>query len=206
MPDFAILAVFIPTFFVISLTPGMCMSLAMTLGMTIGVKKTLYMMLGEVIGVALVAVLAVAGVASIMIQYPTLFALFKWVGGSYLVYLGIKMWLTKVHIELDKELLGTEITPFKLVTQGFITAVANPKGWAFMISLLPPFLDITKPLPFQLVILVTIIMISELVCMLIYANGGKWLRRILNKGNQAQWINRIGGGLLAAIGVWLALG
>jgi homoserine/homoserine lactone efflux protein len=45
-----------------------------------------------------------------------------------------------------------------------------------------------------------------LVCMLIYANGGKWLRRILNKGNQAQWINRIGGGLLAAIGVWLALG
>jgi homoserine/homoserine lactone efflux protein len=206
MPDFAVLAVFIPTFFVISLTPGMCMSLAMTLGMTIGVKKTLYMMLGEVIGVALVAVLAVAGVASIMIQYQSLFALFKWVGGSYLVYLGVKMWRTKVHIELDKELLSTEITSFKLITQGFITAVANPKGWAFMISLLPPFLDITKPLPFQLVILVTIIMISELVCMLIYANGGKWLRRILNKGNQAQWINRIGGGLLAAIGVWLALG
>lgn len=206
MPDFAILAVFIPTFFVISLTPGMCMSLAMTLGMTIGVKKTLYMMLGEVIGVALVALLAVAGVASIMIQYPNLFTLFKWLGGGYLVYLGIKMWLTKVHIEIGKELLTTEITPSKLITQGFITAVANPKGWAFMISLLPPFIDIAKPLPFQLVILVTIIMISELVCMLIYANGGKWLRGILNKGNQAQWINRIGGGLLAAIGIWLALG
>lgn len=182
------------------------MSLAMTLGMTVGLKKTLYMMLGEVVGVALVAVLAVAGVASIMIKYPTLFAIFKWLGGAYLVYLGIKMWLTKVHIELDKEILTSEITPLKLVTQGFVTAVANPKGWAFMISLLPPFLDITKPLAFQLVILVAIIMMSELVCMLIYASGGKWLRRILNKGNQAQWINRIGGGLLAAIGVWLALG
>ena len=206
MPDFTVLAVFIPTFFVISLTPGMCMSLAMTLGMTIGVKKTLYMMLGEVVGVALVAVLAVAGVASVMIQYPTLFAIFKWFGGAYLVYLGAKMWLSKVHIELDKDVLTGEITPVKLITQGFITAVANPKGWAFMISLLPPFLDITKPLPFQLVILITIIMMSELICMLIYANGGKWLRRILNKGNQAQWINRIGGALLVAIGVWLALG
>jgi homoserine/homoserine lactone efflux protein len=206
MPDFTVLAVFIPTFFVISLTPGMCMSLAMTLGMTIGVKKTLYMMLGEVFGVALVAVLAVIGVASIMIQYPTLFAVFKWVGGCYLIYLGLKMWLTKIHIELDKEFVIGSITPIKLISQGFITAVANPKGWAFMISLLPPFLDITKPLPFQLAILVSIIMISELVCMLIYANGGKWLRRLLNKGNQAQWINRIGGGLLIIIGVWLALG
>jgi threonine/homoserine/homoserine lactone efflux protein len=206
MPDFTVLAVFIPTFFVISLTPGMCMSLAMTLGMTIGVRKTLYMMLGEVFGVALVAVLAVLGVASIMIQYPTLFAVLKWVGGCYLLYLGLKMWATKVHISLDEEITKSGITPIKLVSQGFVTAVANPKGWAFMISLLPPFLDITKPLPFQLVILVAIIMMSELVCMLIYANGGKWLRRLLNKGNQAQWINRIGGALLAVIGVWLALG
>lgn len=206
MPDFTVLAVFIPTFFVISLTPGMCMSLAMTLGMTIGVRKTLYMMLGEIFGVALVAVLAVLGVASIMIEYPTLFSIFKWVGGCYLFYLGVKMWFTKVHIELDKAILTGSITPLKLISQGFITAVANPKGWAFMISLLPPFLDINKPLPFQLVILVSIIMMSELVCMLLYANGGKWLRRLLNKGNQAQWINRIGGGLLAGIGVWLALG
>lgn len=206
MPEFTVLAIFIPTFFVISLTPGMCMSLAMTLGMTIGVKKTLFMMLGEVFGVALVAVLAVFGVASVMIQYPTLFTLFKWVGGCYLIYLGLKLWLTKIYIELDKEILTGSISPIKLISQGFITAVANPKGWAFMISLLPPFLDITKPLPFQLAILVSIIMVSELVCMLIYANGGKWLRRLLNKGNQAQWINRIGGGLLIIIGVWLALG
>jgi homoserine/homoserine lactone efflux protein len=204
MPEFTILAIFIPTFFVISLTPGMCMSLAMTLGMTIGVRKTFYMMLGEICGVALVAVLAVIGVASVMIQYPTVFTLLKWVGGAFLLYLGVKMWMTKVHIETDMLMSYRKITPNKLILQGFVTAVANPKGWAFMISLLPPFLDIAKPLPIQLLVLVSIIMMSELVCMLIYANGGKWLRRLLNKGDHAQWINRIGGGLLAVIGVWLA--
>ncbi|MFT4652946.1 MAG: homoserine/homoserine lactone efflux protein [Patiriisocius sp.] len=204
MPEFTILAIFIPTFFVISLTPGMCMSLAMTLGMTIGVRKTFYMMLGEICGVALVAVLAVIGVASVMIQYPTVFTLLKWVGGAFLLYLGVKMWMTKVHIETDMLMSYRKITPNKLILQGFVTAVANPKGWAFMISLLPPFLDIAKPLPIQLLVLVSIIMMSELVCMLIYANGGKWLRRLLNKGDHAQWINRIGGGLLVVIGVWLA--
>ena len=55
MPDFALLAVFIPTFFFVSITPGMCMTLAMTLGMSIGVRRTLWMMLGELVGVALVA-------------------------------------------------------------------------------------------------------------------------------------------------------
>lgn len=205
MPEIAILAVFIPTFFLISLTPGMCMSLAMTLGMTIGVRKTLYMMLGEVFGVALVALLAVLGVAGMMIQYPTAFVVFKWVGGAYLLYLGIKMLLTEVHIELDSTLLNKQLSPYNLALQGFLTAVANPKGWAFMISVLPPFLDIDKALPLQLIILVSIIMLSELLCMLIYANGGKWLRQFLNKGNQAQWINRIGGSLLAFIGIWLAI-
>lgn len=35
-----LLGVFIPTFFLVSLTPGMCMTLSLTLGMTIGVRRT----------------------------------------------------------------------------------------------------------------------------------------------------------------------
>ncbi len=52
MPDYALLAVFVPTFFFVSITPGMCMTLAMTLGMSIGVRKTLWMMLGELVVVS----------------------------------------------------------------------------------------------------------------------------------------------------------
>lgn len=205
MPDISILAIFIPTFFFISITPGMCMSLAMTLGMTIGVKKTLWMMLGEVVGVALVAILAVIGVASLMLTYPTAFLLFKWIGGLYLIYLGIKMYRTKIAVDTDTALVLTAPSRYVLISKGFVTAAANPKGWAFMISLLPPFIDINSSLAPQLSALVVLIMISEFVCMLIYANGGKGLSKLLNKGNKAQWINRIGGGLLILVGLWLAL-
>ncbi len=69
MLDLAVLAVFIPTFFFVSITPGMCMTLAMTLGMSVGVRRTLWMMVGEVLGVATVAIAAVIGVASIMLNY-----------------------------------------------------------------------------------------------------------------------------------------
>ena len=80
MPDLALLAVFIPTFFFVSITPGMCMTLAMTLGMSVGVRRTMWMMIGEVIGVALVAIAAVIGVASVMLNYPSVFQVFSLFG------------------------------------------------------------------------------------------------------------------------------
>ena len=58
MVNLALLGAFIPTFLFVSVTPGMCMTLAMTLGMSQGVRRTLWMMWGEMLGVALVAILA----------------------------------------------------------------------------------------------------------------------------------------------------
>ncbi|AEP28191.1 LysE family translocator [Brumicola nitratireducens] len=204
MPDIAILVVFIPTWFFISITPGMCMTLAMTLGMSVGVRRTMWMMLGEVFGVATVAILAVLGVASIMLNYPVLFSWFKWIGGAYLVYLGIKMWRANANLS-QNDINNSQLSAKNLISQGYVTAVANPKGWAFMVSILPPFISLDKPIALQFSVLLIIIMLSEIICMLIYANGGKGLKRLLNRGNNAVWLNRIAGSLLAGVGIWLAL-
>lgn len=204
MPDITVLAVFIPTWFFISITPGMCMTLAMTLGMSVGVTRTMWMMLGEVVGVATVAILAVIGVASLMLNYPLLFVWFKWIGGAYLVFLGVRMWLADVDVS-QYAIINSQLSSINLVSQGYITAVANPKGWAFMISILPPFIAVEKPIALQFSILLSIIMLSELICMLIYATGGKGLKRLLSRGNNVVWLNRIAGSLLAGVGIWLAL-
>lgn len=146
--DPAILALFIPTFFFVSVTPGMCMTLAMTLGMSQGVRRTLPMMWGELIGVGLVSVLSVIGVAAVMLNYPSLFSTFKYVGGAYLIWLGIQMWQAKGKMAIPADLsAGQETRPLALAMQGFVTAIANPKGWAFMVSLLPPFINAAKPMP-----------------------------------------------------------
>ena len=49
-----LLWVFIPSIAAISLTPGMCMTLAFTLGLSQGYRRTLWMMWGELAGVATV--------------------------------------------------------------------------------------------------------------------------------------------------------
>lgn len=205
MIDVAALAVFIPTFFFVSITPGMCMTLAMTLGMSIGVRRTLWMMIGELLGVATVAIAAVLGVASIMLNYPDIFAMLKWIGGAYLIYIGINMWRAKGKMAVNTH-TNSAVSRYTLFSQGFVTAIANPKGWAFMISLLPPFINVQYSVAPQLAVLVAIILLSEFMCMMIYATGGKSLRLFLSKSDNLQWLNRIAGSLMMLVGVWLALG
>ena len=206
MPDIALLAVFLPTFFFVSITPGMCMTLAMTLGMSIGVRRTMWMMVGELVGVALVAVAAVMGVASIMLNYPDAFAILKWVGGAYLGYIGINMWRSKGKMALTDTQSTANVSNIELITQGFVTAIANPKGWAFMVSLLPPFINVDRAVAPQLVALLSIIMFIEFSSMKAYATGGKSLRLFLSRGENVKLMNRIAGSLMIGVGFWLALG
>lgn len=207
MIDYTLLALFIPTFLFVSATPGMCMTLAMTLGMTIGIRKTLWMMAGELIGVATVSILAVIGVASVMLNYPDVFAVLKYAGGAYLAYVGIQLWQAKGKMAINADdTVEVTISRSELATQGFVTAIANPKGWAFTVSLLPPFINTTLPLVPQLSVLIGIILLSETLFMLVYATGGKSLRHLLQHGDQLKRLNQISGTLMILVGIWLAFG
>ena len=201
----SVLAVFIPTFFFVSITPGMCMTLALTMGMRFGLRKTLWMMLGELVGVGLVASLSAVGVAALMLTYPALFIVLKYAGGAYLIYLGIQMWQSKGKMALNMADDSSAIMSKKaFIIQGFITAIANPKGWAFFIALLPPFLNYSQPLAAQLFQLILLILLLEFICLLIYAGGGKSLRSFMLKSGNLEHLNSIAGTLLFGVGIWLA--
>lgn len=204
--DWSIMTLFIPTFFFVSVTPGMCMTLAMSLGMSMGLKRTFYMMVGELLGVAIVACSSVVGVAAIMLNHPDIFTIFKYSGGVYLGYLGVQMWMSRGKMALSHTECSITISGSALALQGFITAIANPKGWAFFIALLPPFINQTKPLIPQISMLLAIILILEFICLILYASGGNTLRKFLQKSTNVKRMNRIAGTLMLGVGLWLAFG
>lgn len=207
MIDVSILAVFIPTFFFVSVTPGMCMTLAMSLGMSVGLRRTFFMMGGELIGVGIVAFSSVVGVAAMMVNHPDMFTIFKYAGGAYLGYLGIQMWLSRGKMALAKSEYATADISWRILAfQGFITAIANPKGWAFFIALLPPFINQTRPLLPQISVLLFIILSLEFFCLILYASGGNTLRKFLQKSDNVKLMNRIAGTLMIGVGIWLAFG
>ena len=180
------------------------MTLSLSMGMSIGLKKTFYMMYGELIGVGLVATSSVIGVATIMLQYPTIFLVLKYGGGAYLVYLGIQMWLSRGKMAINLDECNYDVSKKSLAMQGFVTAIANPKGWAFFIALLPPFLDESLPMTSQLIVLIFMILILEFTCLIIYASGGKTLRKLLQNSSNVRLVNKVAGTLMMGIGIWLA--
>lgn len=182
------------------------MTLSMSMGMTIGVKRSLHFMWGELIGVGLVAIASVVGIAAIMLKNPNLFVIFKLVGGAYLLYLGIQMWLSKGKMAMGESSNQLHnVSAFGLASQGFITAIANPKGWAFFIALLPPFISQDLPLIPQISVLIVMILVLEFICLLIYASGGKKLNSLLQKRANVKTINKIAGSLMIGIAVWLVV-
>lgn len=204
MIDLTLLSLFIPTFFFVSITPGMCMTLAMSLGISVGIRKTLWMMYGELIGVAIVASISVLSVAVMVTKFPQVFFWFKIIGALYLFYLGTCMWRSKGKLAVSNEECNSQVKKRTLFQQGLITAIANPKGWAFMVSLLPPFINSSLALAPQLTLLIAVILLSEFICMLIYASGGRALALALKQQNKVQLLNKISGSLMILVALWLA--
>ncbi len=205
MINLSLMGLFIPTFLFVSITPGLCMTLALTVGISQGVRRALWMMWGELLGVGLVALAAVLGVSALLLSMPGLLTAFKWLGGAYLGYLALQMWQSKGKLAIPEPGQAQQSSRRELFTQGFVTAVSNPKGWAFHMALLPPFIDASLPFWPQLLVLLTIILLLEFASLLLYASGGKALRLLFMQEGNARLMNRIAAALMAGVGIWLVL-
>lgn len=183
------------------MSPGLCMTLALSLGISIGVRRTLWMMLGELAGITLVGASAMAGVAALLLGAPSVFTAFKLAGAAYLLWTAWRTWRSPPAALTAP----AKVTPLGLCTQGFVTAVANPKAWAFMMALLPPFIDPASPLIPQMALLLGLMIVLEFTSLLIYAQGGRSLSDFLLRRGQAQWLNRIAAILMLGVALWLLL-
>ena len=118
--------------------------------------------------------------------------------------IGFQMFNSRGSLALNFD--GThsfEIDFIKLFSQGFITAVANPKGWAFFVAMTPAFINYEVTILPQMSALVLIILIIEFISLMIYAAGGQILGVMLKKQNNIRVVNRIAGLLMIGVGVWL---
>lgn len=192
-----LLILFIPTIALVSLTPGMCMMLALSLGITAGYRRTLWMMAGELVGVALVVTLSVWLLGHMMALNPTWFRGLMVIGAVYLLWIARQLWMS--NPEMEGSDAAQNLSGSALVTLGFMTAVMNPKGWAFMIALLPGFLRQDAPLGGQVSTVLSVILVTEFLSMSLYALGGQWLRMRMVRGGRLGWVNKIAAGMMVIV-------
>lgn len=192
--------VFISIFWVVSLLPGLNMTLALSLGMSIGYKKTLNMMYGCTLSLAIVAYICTVSLGVILSKFPVYFQIFTIICALYLLYLSYKMF-TETHIDLNTQ--THNISSKALFWQGFMSSISNPKAWAFFISILPPFLDKADPFGFRLYEMIFAIMMIEMIDLHIYALGGLILKKILSK--KANILQKISAICIALVAIMMII-
>ena len=195
---------FIPTIAAISFTPGLCMTLAFTLGLSIGYRRTLWMMAGELTGVATVFGATFWSLGWLLSRDMIYFQIISLIGGTYLLYLAVRLFNeTPEQIEA-RNLENTRASALALL--GFVTAVSNPKGWAFLLALLPGFVSANTPLLPQFAIMLAIMLTTEFFSMTAYATGGQWLATRLNNTRGLLNANRVAASMLGLAALWVLSG
>lgn len=199
--DTHLLGAFVATCLLVSLTPGLCSMLCMSLATTIGVRRTQWMMVGELAGMGSVATAAVLSIAAVLHMQPALFDALKIAGSAYLIYLGWRIWQSAP--EKGGMSFSVPQTRVSLAGLGFATAITNPKVWALYIALLPPFVNPAQPLALQLTVMLIMIVVVELAALYLYAFGGRMLARALDRPASRIYIGRGIGFLMGLMGVWM---
>jgi len=178
------------------------MMLALNTGMRVGVRHGWPMVVGELLGVALVATLSVAFVATIIHSNPEYFLYIKYAAALWLAYVAYTNITShgdvQLHIKVQRE-------HTKLAAQGFATAVGNPKGWAFTASFIPPFINPELALTSQLFSLIFVLLIGEFICLYLYMTGGLALGKWLRQRGMVDRMGLITGVILLGLALWLVI-
>jgi len=101
-----------------------------------GIPAGLAATLGIIAGDQVLMWAAVAGVAALLLAYPTAFHAVQWLGAAYLAWLGLKMLLAKPG---SAPIL--EIQPRHYFRQAAVITLLNPKAIVFYMAFFPLFVD-----------------------------------------------------------------
>ncbi len=185
----------------LSLTPGPNGLLALTHGALYGARKTVSTILGGSLGFTVVIGLSMFGIGALLAANVGLLMVLKWIGGAYLIFLGIQVWRSPSMAETRSEPKSS--SGGKLFQAGLLSAISNPKGILFFVAFLPQFIDPVKPLVIQFLIMAaTFVVIEFFYELMVAALADKiqpWLKRV------GKNFNRVFGSVFIAIGALLPL-
>jgi homoserine/homoserine lactone efflux protein len=189
----------------ISLSPGAGAISCMAAGLRYGFRRAFANIIGLIAGIMFVLAIVAAGLGALLAASTLAFAIVKWLGVGYLVWLGIQQWRAPafaVDSEAAERSLGA--TTGQLIFKGFLVNATNPKGILFMLAVLPQFIDPARAQLPQYLICGATLVFTDLVVMSGYTAFAARVLRLLREPRHIRWMNRTFGGLFVAAGALLA--
>jgi threonine/homoserine/homoserine lactone efflux protein len=197
--------VFVLASLALIITPGQDMILVMSRALSQGPRAGIVTATGVCMGLLGHTLLAALGLGSILMASELLFTVVKAVGACYLIYLGVRLLLSR------KSRLGLRETEpahlRRLLAEGAISNISNPKITVFYLAFLPQFFSSNASNPTQLLILLGVVFsaLTFLVKAPIGFFAGSLSAWFRSRPTVLRWLDRTSGAVLIGLGIKLAL-
>ena len=202
--QFTVWLAFFAACWAISLSPGAGAIASMSSGLTHGFRKGYFTVFGLILGIWTQILLVALGLGALIATSATAFAIVKWLGVAYLVWLGVQQWRAPPRaLVADADALAH--TRWQLVLRGWGINAVNPKGTVFLLAVTPQFLDLQQPMLPQYLIITATLTFTDLVVMAGYTALASRVLRELKSAAHMKALNRLFGGLFVAAGALLAM-
>ncbi|MGE4423885.1 MAG: LysE family translocator [Pseudodesulfovibrio sp.] len=182
-------------------SPGPDFVMVSQLTLTKGRKAGLLCSIGIALGLGVHITYSAFGLATVIAGSAYLLTILKWVGGSYLIYLGIKGLRSKPGgLDVQAAPCAPMESPRKMIGRGFICNTFNPKAPIYFVSLFTVVLSPDMPVTHLLVYGVWIIILQFLWFSFVATvlGSGPVARRFNRVGH---YIDRVSGGVMIALGI-----
>jgi homoserine/homoserine lactone efflux protein len=188
----------------ISISPGAGAVAAMNAGLQHGFARGYFLTFGLILGLWSQLVLVGAGLGALIVASSTAFTLVKWLGVAYLLWLGIGQWRAPavgLHAEGGR---GASTSRRAILLRGWALNTVNPKGTLFMLAVVPQFLDPSRPLVAQYLVIGATLAFTDLVVNAGYTAFASKALAALRTPHRMRWVNRTFGSLFIALAAMLA--
>lgn len=200
--DLSALAIFAGALAISAGSPGPSIAALVARVLTRGYSDVMPFLFAMWLGEAIWLACAVFGLVAIAQTFQGLFAIIKYAGIAYLLYLAWKMWTAPSTVE--EQAIAPRTSPLRMFLAGFAVTIGNPKIMVFYVALLPVIIDLS-----QVTLLawaeLTMTMLAVLVAVdLAWVLLASRARRFIRSPRAVRLTNRAGASVMAAAAAAMA--
>lgn len=208
------LPLFAAAIFILAVLPGPGILLTVARALHGGIYHAAFTVVGIVLADIIFILFVTLGLKAIAESLSILFIIIKYLGGAYLIYLGLSLLLNPPTSKAMQASIEQPIQPFIQtqkkknaffvdIASGLSITLSNPKAIVFYLSFLPAFVDIPTLQPLDIVIISATVVSIVGGVMMAYAIAAIKTKSLFSTNNSNQWIKKIAGICLIGTGGWL---
>lgn len=187
--------------------PGPSVLFVIGRSLALGRAGGLLSVLGNALGMLPLIAAVALGVGAVVAQSVVVFTVIKFAGAAYLVYLGVQAIRHRRHTAVTHEATPPARSRVRILSEGFLVGITNPKSLVFFVAVLPQFVDYSAgSIPLQMMELGLVFLLIALACdsswALVAGTARTWFAR---SPKRVEHLGAAGGVMMIGLGGVLAL-